>query len=983
MARSQFEVKENASDDGSTGSRKRNVVECSVAHLAFVILGFCVVTTAVALMVYYIPDRSGIIGTKAPIEEPKRTTTVYTTESHPRQTTLPDSTPTVPARSTAGQTTAELPTEDPLMVGRLPRTVLPRRYLLNVRPYLYENDGPLNSSYTFDGWVRIKVECVVPTDEIVLHSYALTVHGAPNVTGSDYGDSGQLLDHFTFDKDNMFLVLKLKESLQPRKNYEISIEFTGLLDKQDVAGFYVSEYYTNEGAKRLTATTQMEGPHARRVLPCFDEPSFKASFDVQIEHRSDMIALSNGMETSTIQLDNHWSRTYFKRVGDMPTYLLAMVVHDFQNVSGTTEDGCLVRVWIQPEYILNVSTALDYAIRIQTFFNSFLDMKYPLEKLDHIGIKKMYGAMENWGLVTYDENLLIDEADDLTITHEVSHQWFGNLVTPEWWDDIWLNEGFANYHQHIGMDYLDSGQQEYENFYQMTMSGALEMDIKYLVVSALKDPVSSNVDDIDGKIVTFTYVKGGSITFMMKHFLSDGVFEKGIRNYLKERAYKNANVDDLWEELTYADQDVGKHDMKKIMDTWTLQRGAPLVTLNRTGDTIVATQERLYTGFPHHPDPFSERYYIPLTYVHKSDPNNSMTVFMEPATAETIVNLEGASQDDWYLANFLQTGYYFVTYDLQNWQRIVDQAQKDPNVFSHLNQIGMMHQVRLLARAGIVPYNISDSLIEALSKSSQGTRKAALEDDMLDLSLLRGQRSRKVIERRVLDNINRLYSEIGWREATTTDPSTSRRIGEKPRLDITSLACFHGNSDCVNQATTLFKELMDNPLINSAKPAFRYLVYCNGIRYGGQVEWDFAWGQLLNTSVDREKTRWAVALTCSVSPTALTRYIDTLDGSSRDQNVFKIISALADNPIGTDMAWIYLQKNWEWLLSESFQSASNLLLSTAASFSTTDKLQELLDFGNGRNFGRAQQAYDTAVMQAHLNIEWVAKYESNQETISK
>ncbi|XP_022084589.1 aminopeptidase N-like [Acanthaster planci] len=973
MATLEFEVKENELDDVSSKSPngKRNVVVCRPAHIAFVILGFCTITTAVALMVYYIPDRTQLEGTKIPGDGSKPTTSFYTTAPYAQTT---DQTTTV---INERQTTEPKPTEDPLMVGRLPGTVSPQRYLLNVRPFLYEDDAPystLNRSYTFDGWVNIKVECVVPTEEIILHSHTLTVHGTPSVTGLDTADSRQLLDHFTFDRGNMFLVLKLKESLQLHKNYEIQIVYTGLLDSE-IRGFYVSKYITSDNRERLTATTQMEGPHARRVLPCFDEPSFKASFDIQIEHRYDMTALSNGLETKTIKLDDHWHRTYFKRVSAMPTYLLAMVVHDFQNINGTTDDGCLVRVWIRPDYISKISTALDFAMRLQTYFNSFLGMKYPLDKLDHIGITIMGGAMENWGLITYEEKLLIDHADDLTITHEISHQWFGNLVTPEWWDDLWLNEGFATYYQHIGIDFLNSGQEEYQKFYLDTMERAFTFDTNYMIIRPLKDPVSSDIDDIDNQIVLFTYVKGGSIVFMMKHFLADGVFEKGIRNYLKERAYKNANIDHLWEELSYADQDVGKHNMKRIMDSWTLQPGAPLVTLNRTGDTVLATQRRLYTGFPPHPGPFSERYYIPLTWVHKSNSSSPTTVLMEPDNEETIVHLEGASADDWYLANFLQTGYYFVDYDEENWLRIVEQAERDPNVFTFQNQLGLIRQVRKLEIAGIVPTDIAYSLIDALRNTSLGTREAALEGDLLRLSLLRGQKSQKAIERRILDDINFLYSEEGWHAATTIDPLSSSWLARKHRLDITSLACFYGNDDCVSKATALFKEIMENPFKNSVKPVFRHLVFCNGIRYGGQVEWEFGMRQMRGATMERERTRWGTALTCSANATALTHYISSLDGSSDDVNVFKVITALADNPIGGDMAWDYIKKNWGSLLSKSTDahSASDLLLSVTAFFNTADELQELLDFGKGRDFGRLQQAFDLAVMSVNNNIGWVAK----------
>ena len=246
IAAMEFEVSEKALDEVNAKSRsgRRNVVECTPLHLAFVILGFCIITTAVALMVYYIPDRSPLEGTKIPGDGTKPPQPSYTT------VTLPQTTDQILTTKEERQTTA--PTEDPLMVGRLPRTVLPRRYLLNVRPYLYDDDVPyskLNRSRTFDGWVNIKVECMEPTAEIVLHSYTLIVHGTPSVMGLDTAEPRELLDRFSFDEENMFLVLKLKESLEPRKNYEIKITFSGSLNMK-LFGFYVSEYTTSGGEKR-------------------------------------------------------------------------------------------------------------------------------------------------------------------------------------------------------------------------------------------------------------------------------------------------------------------------------------------------------------------------------------------------------------------------------------------------------------------------------------------------------------------------------------------------------------------------------------------------------------------------------------------------------------------------------------------------------------------------------------------------------------
>ncbi|XP_033624679.1 aminopeptidase N-like [Asterias rubens] len=443
---------------GARNGRKR-VLQCTAMQIFILFIVFCVFTASLCLLVYYIPDRSSIDGTQSPLLP-------FTT---PQKTQLPTSLPV----NTNSQSTGEYITAKPTytdQIGRLPRLVQPRRYLLNIRPFLYEDDvkySLLNRSSTFDGWVRIEIECMESTNEITLHADpTLTLNASPTVVGLDTSNDDDVLDSFSLVPQYHFLVLRLVHNLQPRKHYEVYIQYSGLME--GTTGFYVSEYKNKKGEKRLTGTTQMEGTYARRTLPCFDEPYFKASFDVEIEHRSDMIALSNGMELSTVELDDHWSRTVFKRVAAMPTFLLAMVIHDFQNISVVNDDGCLIRVWMQPDFMEDADVALNKSKMIQEYFASLLDMKYSLDKLDHVGVKAMAGAMENWGLIIYNERKLRG-ADNQFITHELGHQ--------------------------------------YEKFPSVTMSKAMSSDAMSPVRRALKSPVSWERDSVESQFVSLSYTK--------------------------------------------------------------------------------------------------------------------------------------------------------------------------------------------------------------------------------------------------------------------------------------------------------------------------------------------------------------------------------------------------------------------------------------------------------------------------------------------
>ncbi|XP_038058557.1 aminopeptidase N-like [Patiria miniata] len=896
--------------------RKGNGIYCSQGVLVFTVLTVCVLIAATSLMTYYIPLslKDDGVATKAPAAWTDAPT------NKPMATDPPAEPTTTPPSD--------------LMRGRLPKTVLPRRYEVNLRPFLYDDDVPdskMGERFTFDGWVRIKVECIEPRDEITLHSKNITIHGMPTVLSVSTLDKTDLFESYKMVEEYAFMILKLKQMMKPHQEYDIYMQYSGILG-DDEAGFYPDMYLDRFNNTRYIATTQMEGPYARRVLPCFDEPTFKASYDVQLEHRNDMQALSNGIETKHIRLDGHWSRTYFERVPSVPTYLLAFVVHDFSSINVTNANGCLIRVWCQPDLIHLAPYALNVSDRVQTYFDDYLGSEYPLAKLDHIAVPSEV-AMENWGLIIYEDSYLLYGLQALygeaycseTITHELAHMWFGNLVTMEWWDDLWLNEGFATYMEHIGVDHVHPEFNKFQSFYNDITEGALAID-SLGTFPAIRAPVYADDDDISNAFSFVTYYKGGSLLYMMEHFLTIEVFNQGVKNYLKERAYKNANAEHLWHELTYADRDVGKHDVKKIMDTWTLQRGYPLITLTRTGNSIVATQRIfLQINKTIEDDGFGDlgyKWYVPLTYVYESGPGDQyekpQQVWMEPSDDYTYFDLpDDAKADDWYLANAKMTGFYRVNYEDDNWQRLLDQAAMDPDVFSEENKVGLIKDSFNLAKTEVVPMSYYRSFSESLRNNSRRTRRAAVSTSSYFAKMLDTKtniKRRSAVQTYAQSLVEPLYMESGWDESFVPDlPAASVRRGKSSRFDITSIACRYGNRHCITKATDMYKEYMNDPTYNTIPDNFRTTVYCNGIRFGGESEWDFAF-DMLRTGDDRhERARWASALTCSVDASLLQSYLqlmmDSTTFSRRDVEL--ILMGVAENPDGCAVAWDFLRDNWD------------------------------------------------------------------------
>lgn len=449
---------------------------------------------------------------------------------------------------------------------RLPKNIYPTFYRLNITTNL--------SDFTFEGNVCIDTTFVNSTNICTINSKQLTIKSVKVDKTS-----------VRFEEDTYDEIIKLYHDFTTG-DHQIIIEYKGVLtDSMD--GYYRSKY----GDKYL-AVTQFESTSARQAFPCFDEPNFKAKFQLTMTSKKEYVFLSNTSPIFTL-IDNDYKTIKFAETPIMSTYLLAFIVGDLEYITDKgIETGQEIRIYGVPNNKHKMSFALDVTQKGLNYFNSWFNIKYPLNKLDLVAIPDFSaGAMENWGLITFRESDLYcdDNTDDrekhqnaITTIHELAHQWFGNLVTMEWWTYLWLNESMATYFGWHVADKLFPEWKLASKFVDDEYVNALELDS--LESSHPIEVPIKRAADVQSIFDAISYSKGSCIVRFLVNYLGDDKFQQGMQKYMETNKYKNTTSDDLW--------DAFGSDVKVLMNSWTKQTGFPVISVTKSGDDIILSQQR-------------------------------------------------------------------------------------------------------------------------------------------------------------------------------------------------------------------------------------------------------------------------------------------------------------------------------------------------------------------------------------------------------
>lgn len=929
-------------------------------RLLFVgLIGVSVICVA---LVITLASRGGVGKPSKCPAPPKAETDSVSAKPRPTTFTTPSSSPEFP--------------EGPWSNPRLPRNVLPDHYDLLLHPDIEEG--------TFRGEVTIHLTIVNETDVLLVHAWQLTVD-AVSVESPPTTGVVSVADSFLFPQ-NEYFVVKLTAPIQPG-NASLTLSFAGPLTGR-IVGFYRSSYKQGNET-RFLATSKFQPTYARRAFPCLDEPGFKSTYSVRLVHQPHMMALSNmdPQETQPYANQSDLVVTSFHQSVPMVTYLACFIVCEFNFTSKKMEDGKEFRVLARPDQVEWTRFALDVGVKVQERYAQYFGIHYPLPKQDMIAIPDFpSGAMEHWGLITYRETALLvdpekDGADTVervakTIAHEITHQWFGNLVTMTWWDDLWLNEGFATFFAYRGLDWTFPDWQPTASLVVQETQLAFSLDDKdtsHPIVQHVEHP-----DQITEIFDRISYSKGAAILHMLESFLTPEVFQRGVRTFLEMHEFGHATTDDLWKALTKEAKNV---DVKKVMDTWTLQMGYPVVHVHRHAHPHMSHATVSQTRFLRDPNatanstsPFGYSWEIPLSY-RTSRSREVHHTWMHLNNQTIKFDVPDVTPGDWVKFNADEQGFYRVNYEEDGWRQLSDALGEDPLSFSIMDRANLVDDAFSLASAGLVTYDIPLNLSRYLHKERDYAPWAAARGQFGALfNLLYTTDLFGSIREHTLTLLAPVIKDLGW---TDTGNHTTKKL----RRAVLMLACSLEEPEALENASTLLTQWLK--LHEPVSPNLLSVALVGGIKLLGPPVWERLWQRYLVEESAQQRSTLMGSLTSARTPWLLNRLLSAMmdETKIRSQDALQVLALVSSNPVGRPLAWRFLRESWPQLVSRftlNDRYLGNVVAHVTSAFTTETELDEVKAFfARYPEAGAGARARQRALSTISANIAWWKRSEAS------
>lgn len=744
----------------------------------------------------------------------------------------------------------------------------------------------------------------------------------------------------------------------------VVLEFSGKINDL-LHGLYPC-YFNHDGIKKELLITQLESHFARELFPCVDEPAAKATFDVTLHTESGVQVLGNMPIKQQDTVDDRLT-TSFETSPKMSPYLLAFVIGELHSVSGKTKSGVDVNIWATPaQNAKSLQFALETATKCIEFFDEYFEVAYPLPKADYVAVPDFSaGAMENWGLMTYREVcLIVDESTSVStkqmvakvIGHETSHMWFGDLVTMAWWNDLWLNESFANMMEYVVLDNIYPEWKIWNDFASHEGLAALRRDA-LPGVQAVK--VEVNDPEEIGTLFDplIVYAKGGNLLNMLRSYIGEDAFRQGLKQYFKTHAYSNTTGDDLWKALGEAS---GK-DIGAFMNTWLTQSGYPVVSADLTDGNLKLSQKHFQIGG----GADDRSWVVPL---FANDSNVPEILETEPITTKISSPYIKLNKND--------QSYFITRYS----KRLIDMFIQNIKDLSDIDKLQLLNEANLLSKGSLQP---AADLIDLLDAYKNETLQPVW--DVIGLSfadLKRFTENDGNVEKNLKKFAEKislpLYEKLGWQ---TKDGESEDDA--KLRATIVGMILYSENQAAIDQALELYRSATD---IAELSGELRSMILGTAVKYSDdpqKVVDDLLQYHKTTSSSDIQQDI-VVGLTSTKDPAISKKLLSLIPDSTivRPQDATGWYAYMIRNRYTRAEAWDWITNNWDWV-KKSYKNDhhyDSFVYYTASAFSSDEYLEKFREFFVPmRDEIALQRTIDIGLSEIASRIEWI---DSNQAEVA-